>query len=122
MTRPLVDGRGIKTRYAVSQLQREQAELDFRATVLQAGREVSDALYSYAAADEKISVKQQELDAYALATEYSEELLANGYANYLEVLRARENTLNSSLDIVTAKNNRLQAVVNLYEALGGGWR
>ena len=122
VTRPLLDGRRIKTQYNVSELQREQAQLDFRATVLQAGREVSDALFSYAAADQKIAVKEQEYAAYDLATQYSEELLANGYANYLEVLRARENALNSSLDIVTAKNNRLQAVVNLYEALGGGWR
>ncbi|WP_116126656.1 efflux transporter outer membrane subunit [Lewinella sp. IMCC34183] len=120
--RPLVNGRRIRTAYAVSELQQEQAKLDFRSAVLTAGKEVSDALYSYAAAEQKIGVKQQEYDAYELATSYSEELLANGYANYLEVLRARENALNSRLDIVTARNNRLQAIVNLYEALGGGWR
>ncbi|MBB4079793.1 NodT family efflux transporter outer membrane factor (OMF) lipoprotein [Lewinella aquimaris] len=122
LTRPLIDGRNIKTQYAVSQLQREQAVLDFRSAVLSAGREVTDALYSYEAADEKIGVKQQELEAYDLATAYSEELLANGYANYLEVLRARENALGTSLDLVNAKNNRLQAIVDLYGALGGGWR
>ncbi|PPK88198.1 NodT family efflux transporter outer membrane factor (OMF) lipoprotein [Neolewinella xylanilytica] len=120
--RPLIDGRRIRTQYAVSELQREQATLDFRSTVLTAAREVSDALYTYAAACEKIEVKEQELAAYDLATEYSEELLVNGYANYLEVLRARENTLNTSLDLVNARNTRLQSVVNLYEALGGGWQ
>ena len=120
--RPLINGRRIRTQYAVSELQQEQARLDFRQTILNAGKEVSDALFSYAAADEKIGIKQQEFEAYDLATSYSEELLANGFANYLEVLRARENALNSQLDIVTARNNRLQAVVNLYEALGGGWR
>ncbi len=120
--RPLINGRRIRTQYAVSELEQEQATLDFRSAVLTAGKEVADALYGYEAATEKIDVKQREFAAYELATEYSEELLANGYANYLEVLRARENALNSSLDIVTARNNRLQAIVNLYEALGGGWR
>ncbi len=121
-TRPLVDGRRIRTQYAVSELQQEQAKLDFRSALLTAGKEVSDALYNYTAATDKIGVKKQEFEAYDLATSYSEELLVNGYANYLEVLRARENALSSSLDIVTAKNNRLQSIVNLYEALGGGWQ
>jgi outer membrane protein, multidrug efflux system len=51
----------------------------------------------------------------------SEELLNYGYANYLEVLTARENTLNSQLELVNARFNRLNAVVELYQALGGGW-
>ena len=122
LTRPLINGRRIRTQYAVSELEQEQAALRFRSAVLTAGKEVSDALYTFSAAEDKIEVKQKEFTAYDLATTYSEELLANGYANYLEVLRARENALNTRLDIVTAKNNRLQAVVNLYEALGGGWR
>ena len=96
--------------------------MNFKFAVLNAGKEVSDALYTYGAASEKIRIKQRELDAYQLATDYSEELLDNGLANYLEVLRARENALNSSLDVVDAKNSRLQAIVDLYEALGGGWR
>ncbi len=122
LTRPIVNGRRIRTAYAVSELQQDQAKLDFRSAVLTAGKEVSDALYAYAAADDRIDVKEKEFEAYDLATSYSEELLANGYANYLEVLVARENALNTQLDLVRAKNNRLQAVVNLYEALGGGWR
>ncbi len=122
LTRPIFDGRQIKTAYAVSELQRDQARLDFESTFLTAVKEVSDALYNFSAAEEKIDVKQHEYRAYELATAYSEELLANGYANYLEVLTARENALNSELGIVTAKNNRLQAIVDLYEALGGGWR
>ena len=99
-----------------------KAKLAFKYSVLNAGKEVSDALYTYNAATEKITIKEKEFNAYDLATGYSEELLDNGLANYLEVLRARENTLNSSLDLVNSKNNQLQAVVDLYEALGGGWQ
>lgn len=122
LMQPIINGRKIRTQYEVSQAQQEQARLDFKFAILNAGKEVSDAMYSYEAATEKIDVKEKEYEAYSLSTDYSEELLNNGLANYLEVLRARENALNSSLDLVSAKNNQLQAVVDLYEALGGGWQ
>lgn len=122
LTQPILNGRKIKTQYEVSQARQEQALLNFKYSLLIAGKEVSDAMYSIEAATEKITVKESENEAYNLATEYSEELLDNGLATYLEVLTAQERALNSSLDLVAAKNNRLQAIVNLYEALGGGWR
>lgn len=122
LAQPILDGRRIRTEYEVSEAQQEQARLEFRRAILTASKEVSDALYSYEAATNKIEVKQKEYEAYGLATEYSEELLNNGLANYLEVLTARENALNSSLDLSNAKYNQLKAVVELYEALGGGWK
>lgn len=122
LTQPIFNKRQIRTQYEVSQAQQEQAYLDFRLTIITASKEVSDALYNYEAATEKIEVNQKEFEAYNLATNYSEELLDNGFANYLEVLNARENALNSSLNLINTKNNQLQAIVNLYEALGGGWR
>ncbi len=122
LLQPILNGRRIRTQYEVSLAEQEKAALDFQNALLVAGREVSDALYSYEAATDKIAVKEKEFEAYSLATTYSEQLLENGFANYLEVLRARENALNSSLDIVQVQNSRLQAVVDLYEALGGGWQ
>ncbi len=122
LTQPIFNKRQIRTQYEVSQAKQEQAYLDFRLAVITASKEVSDALYSYEAATEKIDIKKKEYEAYSLATNYSEELLDNGLANYLEVLNAQENALNSSLSLITAKNNQLQSIVDLYEALGGGWR
>lgn len=122
LTQPIFNGRKIRTQYEVSQARQEQALLNFKYALLIAGKEVSDAMYSIEAATEKITVKESENDAYNLATEYSEELLDNGLANYLEVLISQERALASNLDLVAAKNNRLQAIVDLYEALGGGWR
>jgi NodT family efflux transporter outer membrane factor (OMF) lipoprotein len=122
LTQPIFNKRQIRTQYEVSQARQEQAYLDFRYAIINASKEVSDALYSYEAATEKIEVKQKEFEAYTLATDYSEELLNNGFANYLEVLNAQENALNSSLNLINARNYQLQSVVDLYEALGGGWR
>lgn len=122
LTQPIFNSRRIRTEYEVSQAQQEEARLNFRETYLIATREVMDALYSYEASTKKIDIRQKEYSAYNLATEYSEELLNNGLANYLEVLTARENALNSSLNLIDAKYNQLKAVVELYEALGGGWK
>ena len=103
-------------------MQQEQAFLRFRQTILNASREVSDALYNFDAAEETIAIKGSEFEAYDTATQYSEELMNNGLASYLEVLTARQNALNSQLDLVSSRFNRLNAVVDLYRALGGGWR
>ena len=122
LAQPIFNNRRIRTQYEVSQAQQEQALLQFKYALLRAGKEVSDAMYSIESASEKIVIKESENEAYNLATEYSQELLDNGMANYLEVLTAQERALSSNLDMVAAKNNRLQAIVDLYEALGGGWR
>ncbi len=122
LTQPILNGRKIKTQYEVAQAEQEQAKLRFRKTILNATKEVSDALYTYQSATDKREVKEKEFNAYNLATEYSQELLNNGLANYLEVLTARQNALNSRLDLVNAKYSQLKSIVNLYEALGGGWQ
>ncbi|WOD44545.1 TolC family protein [Hwangdonia lutea] len=122
LTQPILNGRKIKTEYEVSQARQEQARLNFVQSLLVASKEVSDAMFAYNSASQIIDIKQKEFDAYRLATDYSEELLNNGLANYLEVLRAEENALNSSLSLVNAKNSQLQAIVDLYQALGGGWK
>ena len=122
ITQPIFQRRQIKTQYEASQAQQEQARLQFRQAFLTATKEVADALYNYEAATDKIEVKQKEFDAYDIATDYSQELLNNGLANYLEVLTARQNALNSQLDLITAKYNQLNSIVNLYQAVGGGWK
>jgi NodT family efflux transporter outer membrane factor (OMF) lipoprotein len=122
LVQPVLNGRKIRTQYEVSKAQQEQALLNYKKTLLTAGQEVSDALYTYEATSDKIELKEKEYQAYKLASEYSEELLNQGLANYLEVLNAQENVLNSQLALVNNKYLQLNAIVNLYQALGGGWQ
>lgn len=122
VAQPIFNRREIRTQYEVSLTDQEKALLNFRWTVLNASKEVSNALYTYDAALEKIVIKEKEYQANQLAADYSEELLNYGLANYLEVLRARENTLNSELSLVNAELMRLNSLVEIYRALGGGWK
>lgn len=122
LAQPIVNGRRIRTQHEVAQSQQEQAYLNFRYALINASREVSDALYSYNAAEEIIEIRTKEFEANELATNYSMELLNNGFANYLEVLTARTNVLNSELNLINARADKLISAVELYRALGGGWR
>lgn len=119
-TQPLINGRQIRTQHQVSQANQEKAYLNYKKAVLNASKEVSDALYTYESLTEKKSLKQKEYEAYALATEYSEELQNNGMANYLEVLTARENALAAQLSLINTELGQLNALVQLYKAVGGG--
>jgi NodT family efflux transporter outer membrane factor (OMF) lipoprotein len=122
LAQPLLNGRRIRTQYEVSQAKQEQARLQYLQTFLTATADVSDALYSFEATTEKIAVKQKEFEAYNDAVRYSEALVNNGLANYLQVLIARERSLASSLTLAENKSTRLKYLVQLYEALGGGWK
>jgi len=122
LTQPILNGRQIRTQYEVNKAQQEAALLNYKKTILIASKEVSDALYTYQTNDEKIKLKQQEFEAYDQAIDFSEELQNYGMANYLEVLTARENALNAQLSVINTEFGRLNAIVMLYKALGGGWR
>tara|TARA_R110002049_G_scaffold114927_1_gene266628 strand:+ start:43987 stop:45390 length:1404 start_codon:yes stop_codon:yes gene_type:complete len=122
LTQPIFNQRKIKTQNEVAKAQQEQALLNFKKTLLTAGNEVSNALYSYNAETEKFEYRQNEVEALRNAESNSEELLKNGYANYLDLLTARQSALNAELNVIDNKLQQLLSVVDLYEALGGGWR
>ncbi len=120
LTQPLLNGRQIRTQHQVANAKKEQAYLGYKKTVLTASKEVSDALYNYDSSSKKLGLKKQEYEAYQLATSYSEELLVQGMATYLDVLTARESALNAELNYINTEVTQLSAVVQLYRALGGG--
>lgn len=122
LLQPILDRRNNKTRLEVAQSQQAESLLNFKATLLDAGREVSDALSSYATSIQKIGIRENQLSALEKSVEYSQELLQNGFATYTEVITARQSLLQAELGRVNDRLQQLQAVVNLYRALGGGWQ
>lgn len=122
LTQPIFNRRQLKTEFEVAEVQQQQAYLNFEKTLNTAIKEVSDALLNYDNAQQKIIVKTNEYEAYQSAVEDSQELLKNGLATYLEVLTARENSLNTQLDLSNIKLTKYNAMVELYRSLGGGWQ
>ena len=96
--------------------------MNFQNTLLAAGKEVSDAMSLYQTAIEKISIRANQLSALQKSVDYTGELLKNGFANYTEIITARQSLLQAELGSVNDRLQQLQAVVNLYRSLGGGWK
>jgi NodT family efflux transporter outer membrane factor (OMF) lipoprotein len=122
LTQPIFNQRANKTRLKVSEAQQQEVLLNFKKTLLLAGEEVSNALYFYETASEKRRVRTYQLTALQKSVEYTRELVRYGSANYIEVLNAQQSLLLAELSSINDKRDQLQAVVNLYRALGGGWR
>ncbi|MCW5914059.1 MAG: TolC family protein [Chitinophagaceae bacterium] len=122
LMQPIFNKRQIRTQYEVARANQEIALNNYKKTILSAARDVSDALFAYEAQNKLVDIKQTEFEHYDTIISYSRELVDNGMGNFLDVITAMQNSLNAQLNYVDAKYGRLSAVVQLYKALGGGWR
>ena len=121
LTQPVFNQRQIRTRFEVAKANQERAYLQFEQTLLTAGKEVSDAMQQYNNETTKLEIRSKQVAALKSAADYSDELLTYGLVNYLEVLTAKDQSLNTQLNLVDNKYRQFDAIINLYKALGGGW-
>lgn len=70
----------------------------------------------------KLTIREKQVNALKSASNFSDELLTYGLANYLEVLTAKDAALNAELDLISNKYQQNNAIIQLYRALGGGWQ
>lgn len=122
ITQPLFNQRKLRTIKEVRESEQEIALLDYKSSVLGAYREVNDAIFNYNANKNKYFYKVQENNALQKAITYSEELQIQGMASYLEVIIAKNNALSTELDMVDIELNQSLNIIELYRALGGGWK
>ena len=104
----------------VAKAEQEQAYNTWQNAVLKAGNEVSNALVLYNTSDEKSRLEEKQVAALRKTVEDTKELYASSNSNYLEVITAETSLLNAELTKVADDFYKMQAVVNLYQALGGG--
>jgi HAE1 family hydrophobic/amphiphilic exporter-1 len=71
--------------------------------------------------ENQLQYKGQEVSVLRRSIDNSNTLFSVGYANYLEVITAQSRALQSSIELADLKASQLQAQVQLYRALGGGW-
>lgn len=120
ISQPLFARKQLITQLKVAKADQQIALINFEQTVLAAGQEVSDILYTYGATKRKETERIKQVAALKNAVEYTDELLKAGEANYLEVLTAQQTLLQAELNQINDKLEQLQATSNLYRALGGG--
>jgi multidrug efflux system outer membrane protein len=122
LVQPILQGRQLKTQYEVAKQKREQAVIQFRQSVLTAGNEVSNALVQINKLNEQQMLVRQRTDTLSAAVTNSQLLFRNDMANYLEVIIAQQTALDAELSLAFIQRDELNARVELYRSLGGGWR
>jgi multidrug efflux system outer membrane protein len=123
LTQPIFNQGLNKMRLTTAQSQQLQAYNNFQQSLLTAGQEVSNALYSYEMAVAKEDSRKKQIEALEKAVDYTQQLLEYSSAtNYTDVLTSEQNLLAAQLSGINDNLQKLQAVVNLYRALGGGWK
>lgn len=120
LTQPIFMNGQLRAGLRVAEDQYKQALNTWQSSVLSAGSEVSNALVLYNASDAKSKLEQKRIAVLKKNVEDARNLMASAGATYLEVITAQSNLLNAQLNQVQDDFSKMQAVVNLYYALGGG--
>jgi len=120
-TGALFQGGRLVARYRETQAAREEARLRYSQSILNAFREVSDALISREQLAEIREHQSNQVNALEQAVKLSSERYVAGKASYYEVLEAQQQLFPAQLNLARTKRDQRLAVVSLYKALGGGW-
>ncbi len=122
LTQPVFARSENKARLRIAQAQQQEAYYAYQQSVLNAGQEVSNALYTYQTALEKQESRRHQVEALQKAVEYTKELLQYSSAtNYTDVLTSEQALLSAQLNSINDRLQQFQGIINLYQALGGGW-
>lgn len=120
LAQPIFNNGKLIANLKVSKAEEKIAQMNYQQTILEAGKEVSDALFLYDTADKKLSEHQEQVSEMQKAVEMNNDLFQAGKATYLEIITAQQSLLSAQLNEVSDTFQRMQAVINLYSALGGG--
>lgn len=120
LTQPLFNKGTNIANLKVAKARQEEATLLFRQSVLDAGKEVNDALEQCQTAQSRIKIGTQQVDTLQEAVRKTELLMQHSTTNYLEVLTAQQSLLNAELMLAQDVFDKVQGIINLYHALGGG--
>ena len=120
LVQPLFNANANRARVRIAQAQQEEAKLSVQQTLLNAGSEVNNALTQYQTALSKVEWRNLQIESLESAVESTQLLMQHSSTTYLEVLTAQQALLSAQLSQVNDQFDRIQAVVNLYHALGGG--
>jgi multidrug efflux system outer membrane protein len=122
LTQPIFEGGRLKSNLRLTEAQRDEMTLTYQQAIQGAFRDVSNALIAYRK-DQEFRAQQEHLVESARdAARLSERRFQSGTTDYLEVLTNDTNAFNAELSLAQAQGNELVALVQLYQALGGGWQ
>jgi multidrug efflux system outer membrane protein len=122
LSEPIFDGGRIRSNYHLSQAQEQEMLLEYRKTILNALKDVSDSLVSYKETRERREEQEALVTSAADAVRLARLRYSGGNTSYLEVLTTDTNLYDAQLQLVQTLEQEAASLVQLYAALGGGWQ
>ena len=119
---PLVNRNAIKATYIGANARQLQAVYDYEQTVLNAYVEVVNQLSNIRNLRSSYDLRAQQVEALSSSITISTNLFRSARADYMEVLLTQRDALESRFELVETRKQQMNAMVNVYQALGGGWR
>ncbi len=118
---PLVNRNAIKAQYYSASSKQIQAAYNYERTVLNAYIEVANQLSNIRNLQNSYNLKTKQVDALTQSINISTGLFKNARADYMEVLMTQRDALDARFELIETKMEQMNATVNIYQALGGGW-
>lgn len=119
---PLINRNAIKAEFYSANARQLQAIYNYERTVLNAYLEVANQLSKIGNLGQSYELKSKQVAALTRSIDISNDLFKSARADYLEVLMTQRDALEAKLELVETRKDQLNAVVNIYKELGGGWR
>ena len=119
---PLINRKAIKAEYYNANAKQVEAIYEYERTALNAYIEVVNELTRVENLSHSYSFKANRVEALSASVDISNDLFKSARADYMEVLLTQRDAMESKFELIETKMQQLNAVVNLYRALGGGWQ
>ena len=118
---PLVNKNAIKAEYMNANARQIQAVYNYERTIVNAYAEVANQVAKIGNLAKSYDLKAQQVAALTQSIDISNDLFKNARADYMEVLLTQRDALESKFELVETRMQQMKAMVNIYQALGGGW-
>ncbi len=119
---PVINRKAIEAEFSNAKVEQVTAMFNYQKTILNGYVEVSNELSNIQNLQKLYDIKNKEVEAHVKAIDISNDLFKSARADYFEVLLTQRDALASKLELTEAKKRQFNAVVNVYRALGGGWK
>ncbi|UXX78384.1 efflux transporter outer membrane subunit [Reichenbachiella carrageenanivorans] len=122
ITAPLINRNAIKAAYYSANARQIQAVFNYERTILNAYVEVVNEMSSISNLASTYDLKEQQVQTLNESIDISNFLFKSARADYMEVLLTQREALESRFELIETKKKQMNAMVNVYRALGGGWK
>lgn len=119
---PLVNRNAIKAAYASANAKQIQAVYEYEKTILNAYVEIANQWANINNLSKSFELKAQQVTALSESVNISNNLFRSARADYVEVLLTQRDALESKFEMIETKKQQMNAMVNIYRVLGGGWK